>query len=411
MQSILIVCHAWHEENFGGAFKLAAEFAQYLGHCGYDVHFLCGTDHKNYSNPTRINGIQLWRYQFPKAPSPSPANLWGHLYSTWLLTRKIVNQADIAYLNGHSPLQFLAACYALKHKDCRKVYSVHSPFVEELKANWGIGEERSQKRGVRSQKSGVSFKREFALSIVRQLEKMIYQQADKIQCYSEYSLSLLKKLYFKESYNKNVVCPGWVDLNRFQPSKDRNETRKILGKAWKIGIPTFLSVRRLERRMGLDNLIAASSILKAEGYQFQVMIGGAGPLQREFEYEISKLGLQEYVYLLGRISEHDLPLTYAAADCFVLPTRALECFGLIVLEAFACNTPVIATPVGSIPEVMGKYANQGWLSENMSANAIADKMKMFLKGELKTDSANLRQHASQYATSAILPKFEKILIG
>ncbi len=396
MKSILIVCHAWHEENFGGAFKLAAEFAQYLGHCGYDLHFLCGTYQKNYSNPTRINGIQLWRYQFPKAPSPSPANLWGHLYGTWLLTQKIAGKADIGYLNGHSPLQFLAACYALKHKDCRKVYSVHSPFVEELKENWS---------------QVASSKIQFALSIVRQLEKMIYQQADKIQCYSDYSLSLLKHLYLKKIINKAVVCPGWVDLNRFQPSADRNETRKKLGGYWKIGIPTFLSVRRLERRMGLDNLITACSILKDEGYQFQVMIGGTGPLQHEFEDEISKLGLQEYVHLLGRISEQELPLTYAAADCFVLPTRALECFGLIVLEAFACNTPVIATPVGSIPEVMGKYCNQGWLSADTSANAIADQMRMFLKGELKTDPANLRQHASQYATSAILPKLENILVG
>lgn len=401
MKSILIVCHAWHEENFGGAFKLAAEFAQYLANRGYDLHFLCGTDQKNYSNPTMINGIQLWRYQFPKAPSPSPANLWGHLYSTWLLTRKIVNQADIGYLNGHSPLQFLASCYALKHKDCSKVYSVHSPFVEELKENWGIGE-------VGSQKSGVSFKREFALFLVRQLEKMIYNQADKIQCYSEYSLSLLKKLYSKESHNKSVVCPGWVDLNRFQPSADRNETRKRLGYPWKPGIPTFLSVRRLERRMGLDNLIAGCSILKSEGYQFNLMIGGSGPLQHEFEHEISKSGLNEYVHLLGRISEHDLPLTYAAADCFVLPTRALECFGIIVLEAFACNTPVIATPVGSIPELMGEYGRHGWLCSDISPAAIADRMRAFLKGELNTDGT-LRNHAMSYSYSAVPVGLEAIV--
>jgi len=408
MQSILIVCHAWHEENFGGAFKLAAEFAQYLGHCGHDVHFLCGTDHKEYSNPTKINGIKLWRYQFPKAPSPSSANLWGHLYGTWLITKEIASQADIGYLNGHSPLQFLAACYALKHKDCRKVCSVHSPFTEELKENWGIGEVGSQKSEVRSQKSGASFKREFALSIVRQLEKMIYHQADKIQCYSDYSLSLIKHLYNQEIINKAVICPGWVDLNRFQPSADRNDVRKKLGEPWKIGTPTFLSVRRLERRMGLDNLIAASSILKSEGYQFQVMIGGTGPLQNEFEYEISKSGLQEYVYLLGRISEQNLPLTYAAADCFVLPTRALECFGLIVLEAFACNTPVIATPVGSIPELMGEYGRHGWLCSDISAAAIADRMRAFLKGELKTDGT-LRNHAMRYSHLAVPLRLKAVI--
>ena len=116
------------------------------------------------------------------------------------------------------------------------------------------------------------------------------------------------------------------------------------------------------------------------------------------------------IFLLGKISEHELPLTYAAADCFVLPTRALECFGLIVLEAFACNTPVIATPVGAIPELMGKYANQGWLCADISAPAIAERMKAFLKGELNTDG-NLRNHALSYSYTAVPARLETIILN
>jgi glycosyltransferase involved in cell wall biosynthesis len=163
--------------------------------------------------------------------------------------------------------------------------------------------------------------------------------------------------------------------------------------------------------MGLDNLVTACGILKTEGYQFQVLIGGTGPLQDELQTEISQQGLNENVHLLGRISEEMLPLAYAAADCFVLPTRSLECFGLIVLESFACDTPVIATPVGAIPEVMGNYQNQEWLTSDTSASAIADRMGAFLNGELKTAAANLREHALVYSTSIVHPRLEKVIVG
>ncbi|MCP4120494.1 MAG: glycosyltransferase, partial [Bacteroidetes bacterium] len=396
MNSILIASQAWHKENFGGAFKLAGEFAQYLAGCGYDVHFLCGTDKVNYSNPTHKDGMKIWRYKFPKAPSPSPANLLGHIYGTWSLARRISREADIGCLNGHSPLQFLAASHALRHNNCQKVYSVHSPFVEELKINWEMAEtNHPPASNFKFQVS--SFKKRLALRVVRQLEKMIYNQAHKIQCDSSYSLSVISDQYPNSVKSKGMVCPGWVDLDRFQPASSRDQARKKLGFPWEIGVPTFLSVRRLERRMGLDNLIVACGILKDEGHQFRLLIGGAGPLKDEIEHEISRLGLHQVVYLLGRISETDLPLSYAAADCFVLPTRALECFGLIVLEAFACNTPVIATPVGSIPEVMGKYGDQGWLAADTSGQAIANQMRNFLSGEMKTNPAKLRSHAMGYA--------------
>ena len=136
-KTILIACHAWHEEYFGGAFKLAAEFAQYLAGEGHDVHFLCGTERTDFTNPTFEKGLKIWRYRFPSSPSPSPANLMGHIIGAWRLTKRISRQADIAFLNGHSPLQYLGAALALSGHPCRKTCSVHSPFVEELRSTWG----------------------------------------------------------------------------------------------------------------------------------------------------------------------------------------------------------------------------------------------------------------------------------
>ena len=72
---------------------------------------------------------------------------------------------------------------------------------------------------------------------------------------------------------------------------------------------------------------------------------------------VRELGLEEYIVTPGWIAEADLPLLYAAADVFVYPSR-YEGFGLPVLEAMACGTPVVTTNASSIPELAGPAAFQ-----------------------------------------------------
>ncbi len=62
---------------------------------------------------------------------------------------------------------------------------------------------------------------------------------------------------------------------------------------------------------------------------------------------------------------------YGAADAFVLPTSELECFGLPVLESLACGRPVLAAPVGAIPELLRPF-EPAWLADGSSPEAIAD---------------------------------------
>ncbi len=70
-----------------------------------------------------------------------------------------------------------------------------------------------------------------------------------------------------------------------------------------------------------------------------------------------ELGLEEFIITPGWIAEEDLPLLYAAAAVFVYPSR-YEGFGLPVLEAMACGTPVVTTTAASIPELAGPAAFQ-----------------------------------------------------
>jgi len=81
-----------------------------------------------------------------------------------------------------------------------------------------------------------------------------------------------------------------------------------------------------------------------------LLIGGKGPLRGELEERIADYGLSNKVRLLGFIPDHELVSYYQAADLFVVPSQALEGFGLITVEALASGLPVMATPVGGNKE-------------------------------------------------------------
>jgi len=183
----------------------------------------------------------------------------------------------------------------------------------------------------------------------------------------------------------------------------------LLGAKWQTERPVFFSVRRLEPRMGLDLLVEAAQILRKRGQEFRIIIGGSGSAEESLHGQIASLNLQDHVFLVGRISEDQLPLCFAAADCFVLPTRALECFGLIVLESFATGTPVIATPVGAIPELVSQQGD-GWLAAEASAAAIADRMTSFLRRESLWKRDSLRHVAEDYSVEKGLERMHGLLL-
>ena len=111
--------------------------------------------------------------------------------------------------------------------------------------------------------------------------------------------------------------------------------------------------------------------------------------------------MQDSVRFLGLVPESALPLAYRAADLSVVPSVALEGFGLIVPESLAAGTPVLVTPVGGLPEVVDGLAGALVLRDASSA-AIADGL-----AEALTDARPLPS-AAQCASSASLKRWWRI---
>ncbi|OIO35921.1 MAG: hypothetical protein AUJ72_06260 [Candidatus Omnitrophica bacterium CG1_02_46_14] len=402
-----MACNAWNFDEIGGAYKIATDLAIFCGQNGWDVHYVCGGKSNRCYEPQLEQGVQVWRYPRPSGSgqTKSPAHLWQHLKGCQNITRRILSTLDrnkTIVLNGHTHLQYCASLNVLRaFSRCYKVMSVHSPLTDEYKAEKNFH---------------LSLGNKLITSVLSCIEAACYRQSRLIQCDSKFTSSLLAKEFKRETHGKLVVCPGYVDLEKFSvDSLTRMEARqKLSAKAWDSRDLCFFSLRRHVERMGVDTLIKALAWLRSQtalsvSRKFRLIIGGEGPLTGKLKDLASSLDLDQHIYFVGNIPEAEVALSYRASDCFILPTRSMECFGLVVLESFAAGTPVIATPVGAIPELLGPFKRQ-FLTEGVEPEALGKAMLNFLISEQdKGMEQELRQYASQFNRQVILKKLENLI--
>ncbi|MCC6159971.1 MAG: glycosyltransferase family 4 protein [Deltaproteobacteria bacterium] len=176
----------------------------------------------------------------------------------------------------------------------------------------------------------------------RVMQRRLLVRADRVVVLSDYSRA--QALSLAPGLGPKIrKIPGGVDPRRFHPRDS----------AAQITTPTISTVRRLVRRMGVDLLIEALPAVAREFPDVRLVVGGKGPLDSSLLSLVRKCGVADRVEFRGYVAEDDLPELYRRSSLFVVPTRAQENFGLPVLEAAACGVAVLATNVGSLPEVVG----------------------------------------------------------
>jgi len=132
---------------------------------------------------------------------------------------------------------------------------------------------------------------------------------------------------------------------------------------------------RLSYEKGFDLLVEAAHLLKERGLKFNIQIYGDGPEKTALAKQINHLHISDRIGLAGFRS--DLRPVYAQAEFLVIPSRS-ESFPLVVLEAWAQGTPVVATPVGRLPELIENDVN-GLLVRDMTPEALAEGMAVALQ--------------------------------
>ena len=158
--------------------------------------------------------------------------------------------------------------------------------------------------------------------------------------------------YGVEPNKITVVYPGYDDTV-FQPVRDEKAIGAVRAKYGVAG-DYILFVGTLQPRKNLIRLIEAYWKLEVGNWKL-VIAGKKGWLYREIFQQVEKLGLEGKVVFTGYVPEGDLPALLSGARLFVFPSL-YEGFGLPVLEAMACGTPVVCSNVSSLPEVAGDAA-------------------------------------------------------
>lgn len=213
--------------------------------------------------------------------------------------------------------------------------------------------------------------------LAKQLEQSCYRQVDRFIVLSEAFQEILHREYGVPIAQIHVVPPG-IDLDRFHCPMSRSAARSQLG--WPQDRPILLAVRRLVNRMGLENLIAAIDKVRHSHPDVLLLIAGRGPIQAALAQQIADLGLADHVRLLGFLPDADLPIAYRAANFSIVPTVALEGFGLIVVESLAAGTPVLGTPVCAIPEIL-RPLSEDLLLPGTAPEQIAQGIREALAGD------------------------------
>jgi phosphatidylinositol alpha-mannosyltransferase len=113
---------------------------------------------------------------------------------------------------------------------------------------------------------------------------------------------------------------------------------------WQDGIPNVLFVGRHEPRKGLLDLLKAHRILRRTGGKSRLLIVGSGPQEREARRYVATRGLNG-VEFLGRVSDDEKAQLYKTADVYVSPATGGESFGIVLLEAMAAGTPIVASDI------------------------------------------------------------------
>jgi glycogen synthase len=224
------------------------------------------------------------------------------------------------------------ALYALPLLDLvrnrRFVFHFHGPWADESRAE---------------------SERELSVTFKRTVESLVYHRADRFIALSAAFADILGQGY-RIARDRIFVVPGGVEADRYAVRESRWQARDRL--ALPQDRPLVVSVRRLIRRVGLEGLVDAMAEVRTRVPDALLLIAGRGALESELRARIARWQLDSHVRLLGFVADADLPLLYRAADVSIVPSVALEGFGLSAIESLAAGTPVLVTPVGGLPEVV-----------------------------------------------------------
>lgn len=235
------------------------------------------------------------------------------------------------------------------------------------------------------------------------LLKTSLQMCDKIICVGKQLIEDIGN-YHSALKDKLVHIPHGIDTDCFFPSGDVNPIKNK--PTWNRTKTNILCVANLYHGKGIDLLIKAFAALsgREKCHLHIISPGGDQSTKTEIQTLINTYSLDHQVSFYGAQNRQQLAGFYRAADLLVSPSRK-EGFGLVVAEAIACGTPVLATRSGGPTEIVTN--ENGLLVETNSVDALKDGMEVLLTSLEQFDPKNLHHYIRE--NFSIETKREKLM--
>jgi len=206
----------------------------------------------------------------------------------------------------------------------------------------------------------------------------VYKHAKAVIANSSFTVGLLKKIGVKEE-KIHLIHPG-VDTEQFRPGLN---TYELKDKYNLLNKKIIVTISRLQERKGQDYVIRAMPLILKEIPNAHYLIVGDGEERERLEKLVKELSLEDKVTFVGFVSEKELPYYYNLADVFILANRVtstndVEGFGMVFIEANACEKPVIGGKTGGAIDAIIE-GKTGLFVNPTDKKDIAEKITYLLK--------------------------------
>ncbi len=206
---------------------------------------------------------------------------------------------------------------------------------------------------------------------IKPLFRKIFTKADKIQAISNYLAEWARSMGGKNA----VVIPNGVDINRFEARSPKIESKDTV---------QLITTSRLVEKNGVGYIVEAMKFLP-ENVSLKIL--GTGPLEPALKAEVASNNLGARVEFVGSVPYEEIPKYLHEADIFVRPSLS-EGMGNSFIEAMAAGLPVIATPVGGIPDFL-KDGETGLFTEPKNPRLLAFQIQKLISDRVLRDKITI----------------------
>jgi L-malate glycosyltransferase len=363
---IAMICYPTH----GGSGVVATELGIELARRGHQIHFI------SYSTPFRLHGYQQNVYYHEVDISDYPLFKYPP-YDLSLATKilEVVQDYEIDIIHAHYAIPHAISAYLAKqmlgHAGPKIITTLHGTDITL------VGRDASFFKAV----------------------KFSIEMSDGVTAVSHYLAQKTREEFALSSEIR--VIYNFVDTSRFNGQVTNCNIRNFVPNNEKIIVhaSNFRPVKRL------DDVIRVFALVRKKVPTRLIMVG-EGPERQSSHALTMELGVHNEVLYLG--TQDFMENLLGCADLFLLPSSE-ESFGLAALEALSCGTPVIATHIGGIPEVVDHQVN-GFLHKVGDVEAMAhDAVSLLADPEkmARFEKAAREKAVSHFDAQLIIPQYEK----